>query len=126
MINRSLKLVFNTTVLTSELLKRENVLDFDMAHKYFCLIKMYRILRLNNHESLASKIDSFQINHSHDTRAVAQQALTLPPYRLSKCQNSFLYRGIKFWNKISTDLKNIADDANAFKNLLKRKLLTQP
>ena len=51
-INRSLKLVFNTTVLSSELLKRENVLDFDMAYKYFCLIKMYRILRLNNHESL--------------------------------------------------------------------------
>ena len=126
MINRSLKLVFNTTVLTSELLKRENVLDFDMAYKYFCLIKMYRILRLNNHESLASKIDSFQIIHSHDTRAVAQQALTLPPYQRSKCQNSFLYRGIQFWNNISPDLKNITDDVNAFKRLLKWNLLTQP
>ena len=125
-INRSLKLVFNTTVLSSELLKRENVLDFDMAYKYFCLIKMYRILRLNNHESLASKIDSFQINHSHNTRAVAHQALTLPPCRRTKCQNSFLYRGIKFWNNISPDLKNISDDVNTFKRLLKQKLLTQP
>ena len=59
----------------------------------------------------------------YDTRSVAHQDLTLPPYRRSKCQNSFLYRGIQFWNSISPDLKNIADDANTFKRLLKRKLL---
>ena len=54
-INRSLKLVFNTNALSSELLKSQNILDFDMAYKYFCTIKMYKILCLNNHESLAIK-----------------------------------------------------------------------
>ena len=85
-INRSLKLVFNTTVLSSDLLKRKNVLDFDMAYRYFCTIKMYRILCLNEHESLALKINSFQNIHDHETRAVSnliQKALRavkkLPP-----------------------------------------------
>ena len=123
-INRSLKLVFNSTVLTPELLKREKVLDFDMAYKYFCLIKMYKILRLNNHESLASKIESFQTHHAHDTRAVSHNDLTLPLFRRTKCQNSFVYRGIKFWNSIVPDIRNIPDDLNAFKIRLKRSLLT--
>ena len=123
-INRSLKLVFNSTVLTPELLKREKVLDFDMAYKYFCLIKMYKILRLNNHESLASNIESFQTHHAHDTRAVSHNVLTLPLFRLTKCQNSFVYRGIKFWNSIPPDIRNIPDDLNAFKTRLKRSLLT--
>ena len=123
-INRSLKLVFNSTVLTPELLKREKVLDFDMAYKYFCQIKMYKILRLNNHESLASKIESFQTHHAYDTRAVSLNELTSPLYRRTKCQNSFVYRGIKFWKIIPPDIRNIPDDLNAFKTRLKRSLLT--
>ena len=123
-INRSLKLVFNTRILTSDLLKREKVLDFDMAYKYFCTIKMYRILRLNNHPSLAAKINSFQTNHAYITRAVTNEHLTLPLFMSTKCQNSFIYRGIEFWNSIPLDLRNISDDVNAFKRLLKQFMTT--
>ena len=123
-INRSLKLVFNTNALSSELLKSQNVLDFEMAYKYFCSIKMYKILCLNNHEALALKIYSFQTDHTHETRAVHNQSLTLPRFRLTKCKNSFIYRGIQFWNSISLDMRNIPDDLNTFKRLLKRSLLT--
>ena len=124
-INRSLKLVFNTNVLSSELLKRENVLDFDMAYKYFCTIKMYKILCLNNHESLAIKIFSFQTNHTYETRAVYNQDLTLPRFRITKCKCSFIYQGIQFWNSIPPDMRNIPVDLNAFKRRLKPYLLTE-
>ena len=123
-INRSLKLVFNTTILTTDLLKQENVLDFDMAYRYFCTVKMYKILCMNNHESLALKINSFQTHHSHETRAVSNENLSLPLFLRTKCQNSFVYRGIQFWNSIPSELRNIPNDLNAFKKCLKRLLLT--
>ena len=123
-IDRSLKLVFNTRVLTSELLKREKVLDFDMAYNYFCAIKMFKIIRLNEYTSLAAIINSFQTDHTYNTRAVTNQQLTLPLFRSTKCQNSFIYRGIQFWNSIPPNLRNISDDINTFKRLLKRFLST--
>ena len=119
-INRSLKLVFNTRDLSPELLKRENVLDFDMAYQYFCTIKMYKILRLNNHASLAELINSFQTSHTHNTRSVIDQKLKLPLFLSTKCQNSFIYRGIQFWNNISIEIRNIPEDVNLFKRLLKQ------
>ena len=123
-IDRSLKLVFNTRFITSELLKHEKVLDFDMAYKYFCTIKMYKILHLNNHPSLAAKINSFQTNHTHNTRAVFNENLRLPLFLSTKCQNSFIYRGIDFWNSIPLELRNIPEDVNSFKRLLKQFLIT--
>ena len=125
-IHRALKLVFNPTTISPELLRKENVLDFDMAYKYFCNIKMYKILRLNNHESLATKINSFQTHHTHETRAVANEELQWPRYHRTKCQYSFIYRGIKFWNSLPINLRNIPNDLNTFKRLLKRLLLSPP
>ena len=124
-VKRALKLVLNSTVLSSTLLRRENILDFDLAYKYFCTVNMFKILRLNYHQSLATKINSFQTFHPHQTRAVSSQNLTLPLYYLTKCQNSFIYRGLQFWNTIQRDLPNIPNDLNLFKRLLKRYILNQ-
>ena len=123
-INRSLKLVFSTTNLTPELLKRERILDFDLTYRYFCTIKMYKILRLNSHESLALKINAFQTNHTHETRGVTNQNLRFQRANLTKFQYSFLYRGINFWNGTPLDLRNIPEDVNTFKRLLKLFLLS--
>ena len=124
-VKRALKIVLNSSVISSTLLRREKILDFDLAYKYFCTINMYKILSLNYHESLATKIYSFQTYHLHQTRAVSSQNLTLPLYYLTKCQNSFIYRGIKFWNIIPSDLRNVPNDLNVFKRQLKRCILNQ-
>ena len=68
LVDRALKLVFNTSALTAELLRRENILNFDLAYQYFCSINMYKIICLNTHEFIASKIESFQIFHDHILR----------------------------------------------------------
>ena len=124
-INRAIKVVFNTSVVTSDLLKREKMLDFDLAYNYFCAINMYKILRLNNHVALATKINSFQTHHLHQTRAVTNEDLSLPLYRLTKCQNSFIYRGLQFWNSLPSNIHNVQNNLNAFKRLLKHFILDQ-
>ena len=124
LISRALKLVLNTETLTAELCKTNQIFDFDTSYKYFCCINMYKILSLNTHEFLAIKINSFQTNHSHETRASYNHILSLPFYRLSKCQRSFLYNGTKFWNELPINVRNIEDNLKGFKILLKQWLLS--
>ena len=124
LIGRALKLVLNTDTITAELCKTHQIFDFDISYKYFCCINMYKILSLNTHERLAIKINSFQTDHSHETRASYNHILSLPFYRLSKCQRSFLYNGIKFWNELPIALRNIEENLKAFKILLKQWLLS--
>ena len=124
LINRALKIVVNSDTLTPEICKNERLFDFDLAYKYFCSINMYRIIQLNHHEYLATKLQSYQTNHSHRTRSVLNQNLNLPLFTLTKCQRSFLYNGIKIWNSLPLDIRTIDDDLNSFKRLLKNHLLS--
>ena len=124
LVNRALKLVVNRHTLTPDTCKNERLFDFDMAYRYFCSINMYRIIQLNNHDFLATKLQSHQTNHSHETRSVQNQHLTLPLFRLSKCQRSFLYNGIQIWNLLPLNIRIIEDDLNSFKKLLKNHLLS--
>ena len=122
--NRAIKLILNRDTLTAEICKSEHIFDFNMAYQYFCSINMYRILQLNSHPFLATKIFSYQTNHSYETRFVDDQSLTLPLFRLSKCQRSFLYNGIKIWNSLPPNIKTVHDDLKSFKKLLKNHLLS--
>ena len=121
---RALKLVINSETLTPEICKNERLFDYDMAYEYFCSINMYRIIQLNHHEFLANKLLSYQTNHTYETRSVQNQSLTLPLYRLSKCQRSFLYNGTKIWNLLPLNIRTVQDDLNSFKKLLKNHLLS--
>ena len=124
LVNRSIKLVLNIDTLTSEICKREHLFDFDMAYQYFCSINMYRILHLNDHRFLATKIYSYQNFHTHETRLVHNQSLNLPLFTLTKCQNSFLYNGIKIWNSLPLQIRIIQFDLYSFKKALKRHILS--
>ena len=110
LIRRALKLVLNCDTLTPEICKTERLFDFDMAYKYFCCINMYRIIQLNHHDFLATKLLSYQTNHNHNTRSVQNQNLNRPFFRLAKCQRSFLYNAIEFWNMLPPHIRTIQDD----------------
>ena len=120
MIKKALKSVVNRDIITPEICKNERLFDFDMAYDYFCSINMYRIIKLNSHEYLAAKIQSWQTSHSHVTRSVQNQELKLPLFKLSKCQQSFLYKGLKTWNLLPPNIRNIENDLNSFKRDLKK------
>ena len=124
LVNRALRLILNTPTLTSDICKKEHLFDFDMTYKFFCSVNMYRILCLKNHDCLASKVLSYQTNHSHETRSAVNEILNLPLLSRSKCQRSFLYNGIKIWNDIPLRIRNIDEDLNSFKKLLKKFLFS--
>ena len=75
------------------------------------------------HSFFKNKIDSFQTHHDHDTRAASLEHIVLPYYSRSKCQRSFLYRGLKYWNKLPLSIRNIPNNYNSFKNALKKHIL---
>ena len=121
---RTIKLVVNSETLTPEICKNERLFDYEMAHIYFCSINMYRIVQLNHHEFLTNKLLSYQATHTYETRSVENQSLRPPLYRLSKCQRSFLSRGVKIWKELPLNLRTLQDDLNSFKKLLKHHLLS--
>ena len=121
------KSVTNVFLLTCKIVNQPTSVPDDAAwilHRNIERIKMYKLLRLNSHESLAVKINAFQTNHTHETRGVTNQNLRFQRANLTKFQYSFLYRGINFWNSTPLDLRNIPDDVNTFKRLLKVFLLS--
>ena len=124
LVNRALKLILNTATLTSNICKTNRVFDFNMAYEFFCSINMYRILCLNNHDFLATKVLSYQTNHPYETRSVVNEALSLPLVTRSKCQSSFLYKGTKIWNELRHEIRSVPGNLNSFKKLLKDFLLS--
>ena len=119
LINKAIKLVFNLDTLVPTILKEKLIMNFEMAAEYFSCINMYRILKTDSHLFFKNKIASFQTEHQHITRASSLEIIDLPFLRLSKCQRSFLYRGLKFWNKIPLDIRNIPNNPLLLKKSIK-------
>ena len=120
LINKALKIVLNRNSLTVEFLKSKFLMNYEMSVEYFCCINMYRILMTDAHQFFKTKISVFQIQHGHDTRATNLGLFNLPFYRLSKCQRSFLYRGLTFWNNLPFDLRNIPNNIKCFKAMMRK------
>ena len=58
--------------------------------------------------------------HSHNTRG--RNELILPRYNKARSQSSWMYQGIRLWNSLPQDVKNVRS-VGAFKNGLKRAIL---
>ena len=101
------------------------MMNYDMAVEYFCSMDMYRILMTDAHHYFKNKIASFQTDHEHETRTTSLDHKVLPSYKCSKCQRSFLYVGLKFWNKLPYSTRNIPNNPKCFKNALKKYIFDQ-
>ena len=117
LINKSLRIVTDSQRITPEVCKREQIFDFPMTFKYFCSIKMYQVISMNQHNYFAEKLASFQINHNHSTRSATSHNLSIPLYRSTKCQKSFPFIGTKFWNELPTSLRESETIIKLKKNL---------
>ena len=83
---------------------------------------MYNIINYNSHTHFNNRISDIKRNIYYPTRFITNNNLDLPLYTLTKCQRSFLYRGIGFWNSLPIELKNITTSYK-FKRNLKQYLL---
>jgi hypothetical protein len=102
--------------------KLNNVLTYEYVYKYFMLVKMWRVLHDGQHQYFSDRVATFQIGHAHPTRFKTRGDLTLPSYTKTKCQNSFLYRGLSYWNELPGCLRDV-DQHCKFNKLLKTHLV---
>ena len=72
------------------------------------MVKFFKIMNdVDCNSYFVERIHAFQVDHHHQTRAVSNQNLTLPLYRNSRFQNSFLYQGLQLWNNLPLAIRNI-------------------
>ena len=87
-------------------LRVTQLLNIVSIYKYFTAVKVYQVMIEQKHLYFYNKIISFQTQHDHNTRFQADMCLVPPLFRLTQCQNSFLYRCIDIWNEIPFNIRN--------------------
>ena len=122
LVNRSIKLITYKRTITQEVCNTYNLFNFQMTFKYFISIKMFQIVKLRLHDYFINKIDELQIEHDHETRSRTNESYRLPLFKFRKCQRSFLFIGIKFWNDLPISVKAMENLQN-FKRHLRENIL---
>ena len=118
LVTKSLKVVTGINRITLDVCKQKSLFDFQLSHKYFSCIKMYQILKSNAHPYFHQKIQSLQIAHSHHTRSIDSELLTVPRMNFVKCQRSFLSIGTNCWNQLPLVIRN-SETLKQFKKQLR-------
>jgi len=96
--------------------------NFRSIFRYFTAVKMFKIIKLNEHQYFSEYFNSFLPHHNHDTRFRSRSNYNIPFYVKSKCQNCFIYQSIDYWNVLPENIKQCSSLHN-FKFMLRCKLL---
>ena len=105
---------------TSPLFKSLSLLKINDIYKLSLMNLMFQTLTLNKHPLIRQNIIAVQPNHRYRTRNVN----LLPPFtRVQKCEQSYLYQGIKLWNSLPAYLKALLS-IHSFKKSYKNYLLS--
>ena len=94
------------------------ILPVAKLFQYFCCIKLYNSICLGRHAHFYGTLSSLIPSHEHVTRQSSNNNLNLPNFLKSRCQQSFLYNAVKFWNVLPVHIRN-CQNIGAFKHLLK-------
>ena len=121
--NRAVRLI-SPSLNTNDCYTANKLLKLDDVYVYFLLVKIFYIIKLGNNSYFTNIIQNCLPNHSHNTRYLEDDLFIPPFYCTSGGQNSFLYRGIKYWNELSAELRSVPD-VSVFKRRLKTFLLNQ-
>ena len=101
-----------------------HLMNIDSVYSYFASIKLFKLLKEDQHTYFYNRVINVQVNHGHATRFKSNYCLVAPFFRKSTCQHSFVYQSIIIWNRLPTNIRN-CDSINIFKKLLKKYLLSQ-
>jgi len=97
-------------------------LNFDSIYKYFTALKLFKVLRMDQHPYFSSIVMELIPHHDHSTRFSSRDVFNTPGFVKAKCQNSFLYQAINVWNDLSEGVK-ASPNPGLFKRKLKEELL---
>ena len=87
---------------TSPLFQSLSILKLEDTYKLSLMNMMFETLTLNKYPTLRQKIIQEQSFHRYGTR---NSNLTLPFVRVKKCEQSYVYQGVKHWNTLPAYLK---------------------
>ena len=96
----------------------KNLLSFNQIFSYFVALKMFKCLKENNHTYFSNKFINLYPHHEHSTRSTHELQLNIPHYHKALSHNFFIYKGIKLWNSLPYNLKEVNCYCK-FKNNLK-------
>ena len=119
--NKIVKLIFGSSVQSTYI--SNSIFQFQKAYDYFAAIKLYREINNQSVTYFSNRIDSFQVNHSHNTRFSSAGNFVPPLFSRSKCFSSFLHGSIHVWNDLPTDIKNV-NSLFVFKSKLRQHFLS--
>ena len=118
--DRLIKLIYGSC--SSDIYKRHRLLTFKDAFYYFACTKLYKEINEPVLKYFSERLEGFSVNHEHSTRFRTSNSIVPPLFYRSKCQNSFIYQAIVFWNSIPVDVRN-SRNCRIFKSKLKVHLL---
>jgi len=99
-----------------------DMLNFNSIFKYFVGLKLYKVVRLEQHPYFSRLLSSLIPQHGYSTRFATHNNYNTPRFVKSKCQNSFVFRSVELWNVLPEDVRN-AQSLAVFKRRLKMYLL---
>ena len=104
----------------SDVYKCNNLLPFVDIHRFYTLLRFKRYL-LNDHFFLVDKLSQMQHNHDHLTRFSTAGNFTVHPINLSIYFNSFFHQGVKMYNDLPSNIKEV-NNLQSYRKLLKTHL----
>lgn len=96
-----------------------NLFNFEQNLKVSNLINFHKIVYNLNQQYFWCKLQRLQVVHTYPTTFQVNNNYLLPHFRISKCQNSFLYKAIKSWNELPSHIRNIESPVK-FKKEIKK------
>ena len=100
------------------------LMNMNSIYSYFASVKLFKILKEDNHVYFSNRILDVQVDHEHETRFRSNHCLVAPFFRKATCQHAFVYQSVIIVNRLPIDIKNCVLFSE-FKRMLKRYLLTQ-
>jgi len=102
--------------------RTDDCLNFLSINKYFICQKMYKVTKLNRHPYFFRLLEKLTPVHRHGTRFANSRNFNTPSYTKSKCQKSFLFQSVRYWNELP-DIVRESSTALIFNRRLKAHLL---
>ena len=97
----------------------EKILPLVKTHERFCLTRLFKYYVKKDSCHFYAKYFNQLPTHSILTRFNSNNLFTIPKIKVSKYCSSFIYSSIKYWNRLSSDTRNIKKP-----NKFKKKLIT--
>jgi len=96
--------------------------NFESVYKFFTLVKMFRVMKLEQHSYFRGNIDVLVPQHEHHTRFRQRGSLRPPQYSKTKCQKTFFFTSIGLWNDLPSEIRS-CNTLGEFRKFLKAELI---